>query len=638
MTPKVTFFLRQPINSSVESEVLQIPGVYKSKHNSLVFWCADHAAWLVERVFNMYQIAFNVKCEQLASSPTELPKIPGLRESVDGVPILQYMKDYQKVAVLWAYYRDGVLLHLPCGAGKTFVSIILALTRPGNIVVVTKASARLQWVQEIKRFTTENALVLTKKLVEVPPVSKSSCPVYVLDDHGYQGVGVWKSLASLRDKVVHIGDQLGVGGLHDIEVNVKFLGRGKGYSLDRVKEGWWPAPRFTIVGWETLTDHKEMILAMKPSCVIWDESHKLKQPKRFISVPGGFAGRNNISQTASDIARATSRRIALSATPIRDRVRDLWSQLDCIEPYQWGSFGSIQKPGWSGRYCDPVTTAYSQWDTSGSSNLDELAARLTFVRHYIPKEVTHAQLPPVRRVVEYIPVEDQEEISIAERKEFLKELRDAMSSRATLYEIKLAQAAASKGKVVIDQVLEGLENTQKIVVFTGRKKHCEKLHVDILTACGRLAPALRDQAKIWIGHGDYSVEVRYQIQNEFMRHPGPCCLVATDASFGESLNLNDCDLFLCVQLPQTPGQLLQILGRFERHGMKRPVIEKFLIADETLDTGMAQLLLNKLPALEAAVGETSLVGLDKKLRYGEDEDKLEASFFTKITAEIELEE
>jgi SNF2 family DNA or RNA helicase len=91
-----------------------------------------------------------------------------------------------------------------------------------------------------------------------------------------------------------------------------------------------------------------------------------------------------------------------------------------------------------------------------------------------------------------------------------------------------------------------------------------------------------------------------------MGHPGPCVLVGTGAAFGESLNIHDTDAALFVMLPYDPGQLRQWEGRFCRLGQKRSVIIYYIIAEGTVDEHVANILIDKLPAVEKIVGDVEL--------------------------------
>jgi hypothetical protein len=87
------------------------------------------------------------------------------------------------------------------------------------------------------------------------------------------------------------------------------------------------------------------------------------------------------------------------------------------------------------------------------------------------------------------------------------------------------------------------------------------------------------------------------------------------------LNLHDTDLGLVAMLPVTPGQVVQIEGRWVRLGMKRNVLIQYLIAESTIDERVAQILLRKLPAVERATDVEEVRGIAHELA-GADDDTL----------------
>jgi hypothetical protein len=153
---------------------------------------------------------------------------------------------------------------------------------------------------------------------------------------------------------------------------------------DRRRDGRRP---FVVIGWESLTDHLDALKRMAPKVLILDEMHMGKGRKRWdaIQLPplpegedrlkkmreehaeakkkGGFIKENqevpgapvertmlvpvmNRAAAAALLARNAPKRIALTATPIADRPRELWAQLDTVEPNAHGN-----KTDWLTRYC-----------------------------------------------------------------------------------------------------------------------------------------------------------------------------------------------------------------------------------------------------------------------------------------------
>ena len=104
------------------------------------------------------------------------------------------------------------------------------------------------------------------------------------------------------------------------------------------------------------------------------------------------------------------------------------------------------------------------------------------------------------------------------------------------------------------------------------------------------------------------------MKDAYVRHPGPCVLVGTGQAWGTGIDGLQCtDVAIFALLPYTPGQLDQWEGRFTRLGQDRPVTILFPIAEGTADDHLADILLSKLPAVEALVGIDALEGAEKAL-------------------------
>jgi superfamily II DNA/RNA helicase len=246
------------------------------------------------------------------------------------------------------------------------------------------------------------------------------------------------------------------------------------------------------------------------------------------------------------------------------------------------------------------------------------------IAHILDYRFTHRELPPKRRQSYYVAPSDQ----IEESAGFAKELKDAVKRGPTaVLEVKLAMAASRKRKAVLGLIEDHVLSKQKVIVFTARRRDCDELGELV-----RKMPAVKDtKATVWVGHGDLSVDARQAIVDDYMAHSGPCVFVATGQSAGESLNLQDTDALLFVMLPYTPEKLRQWEGRVARQGQKRPVTIYFVIAEGTIDEHIAQILIDKLPAVEKIAQDGELAEAADILA-GYDPNKTPEEFAASILA------
>jgi len=200
-------------------------------------------------------------------------------------------------------------------------------------------------------------------------------------------------------------------------------------------------------------------------------------------------------------------------------------------------------------------------------------------------------------------------------------------------EVKLAEAASRKRNAVLGIVEDHIYSGGKVVLFTGRRKDVEVLG----EAIRKTEAAKIKHPTVWAAHGEKTATERQGIIDDYMAHPGPCVLVGTGDSFGESLNMQDTDAALFVMLPYTPGQLRQWEGRFVRHGMKRPVTIYYVIAEGSVDEHVADILIKKLPAVEKVAQDSDLAEA-KDIIAGFDMRKSDEDFTSDILLKIQAAE
>jgi superfamily II DNA or RNA helicase len=554
--------------------------------------------------------------------------------------VYSFFTAYQMDALCFGWNLSGVHFWHPTGSGKSLSGITLALSTPGPVVVITRAASRIQYAREIERFVRTRAYV-------VRPASMSASAVRVKGE-------TWNDFRARHKGSGYSTKDMGkLWKAYQAEHGIDAPKTLREYILDCYNQNFRP---FVVVGWESLSDNLASLCELKPGTVIYDESHRGKNSKRFdvihlIDLPqdqekaialikqqkkdaeekGGFIkdtddGRKmfvpvaNTASAAAQLARSAKKRVCTTATPVKDRVRDLWAQLDLAEPNAWGSATS-----WLDRYCDRKPGIYGGYDTTGKSNMSELNERIKGVAHILAYEETHRQLPAKRRQSVYITPEDQ----CAPSAGFAAELRAAKARGPTaVLECQLAQAASKKRKAVLDMIEDHVRSKHKVVVFTGRKKDCDELGQDV-------RKALNSGVTVWSAHGEQSVASRQAIIDEYMTHPGPCVLVGTGHAFGESLNIHDTDAAFFVMLPYTPGQLRQWEGRFTRLGQRRPVVIYYVIAEGTVDEHVAAILIDKLPAVEDIAKDTELARA-KDILAGFDPSQTEEDFVASVLADLDF--
>lgn len=468
--------------------------------------------------------------------------------------VLDWLTDYQIEAWKYAHNRSGSNLWHACGAGKTATAICWSLSArwEGPIIVVTKAPTKRQWKREVERLTTIHPTILYG---QDPQKIEKDVRMVILS---------WEILP------------------HWVGELTRWIGGGM-------------------------------------SSVIFDEVHKAKawqRKEKYVKEDGsvGWQAKRNISQCAAILSARAKRRLGLTATPVRDRLSDLWSQLDLVEPGCWGTNWEFVH-----RYCDAQEGKYGGLDTTGKSNIDELRLRFSQVCHVVSYTQMSQQLPSKRRQLCYLSREEQSRPSA-----FSSDLKvAARRGSQALFEMRLLEAASRKRKWIVETVVEAVENKQKVVVFTGRRVDCER----IAEAIEKAKP---EHVPLWWGHGGVSIIERDAMVAAYSTCEEASVFVGTTDAFGEAVDgLQHTDLAIFGLLPWTPGQVTQAEGRFSRQGSTRPVLIMYTVAEGTVDEHVADILLNKLEAVGEALEDDEAVGVAGTLAGEEDEAAIIANILAK---------
>lgn len=454
------------------------------------------------------------------------------------------LTDYQIDAIGFVASRGAGTLWMPAGSGKTIVAWVAAALKPGPILCVTRAGSRHVHERELLRCSS------------IVPWSATPVGERRVDD-------------------VDLPD----------------------YLAERKTSGGRPV---VILGWEQLPTYLADLKRVRFQTVIWDEVHKGKNRQRekwIVGRTGKPVPRDtkNIVSAAYSLAQAIPRRIATTATAVRNRLQDLWMQLCLVQPESWGRTASK----FEARYCDGKVGESGFWQAKGATEIPELVERLRFSVFRVPHAIVAAQLPPKRRMV--IRIEPSDLVKpIARSKE------EAADRSVSKRERQIADAASAKRQVVYGLIEEHIATGKgKILVFTCRRRDVEHLGEQV---------ERRLKVQVWASHGEDTIKERMVIEDAYMAHPGPCVLVASVQAWGEGLNLQDTDVLICAMLPDTPGQIDQMEGRAARLKQTRPLLVIYPIAPDTYDEHAGANLVNKLAAIEGVASSGSVEGLRNTLR------------------------
>jgi superfamily II DNA or RNA helicase len=376
-----------------------------------------------------------------------------------------------------------------------------------------------------------------------------------------------------------------------------------------------PNARFYIFGWETISHHWPAIVAMKPATVVYDEVQKAAASARSSCIPNPdgtkvFVSKNNISSSAAEISKACTRRIGATATLVGDRVKGIWSPLDLVQPYQYGTRARFMT-----RYAGRHINQFGGTDDNGATNIAELKKRLQFTLVKVTKAESHASLPPMRHEVLRIPA--SELITVGQR------IQARQVQGLGPLEAALALSSVRKRKVIKELTLESLESGQKVSIFVGRQAEAQEV-ADMIDKATNNAPVV-------CVHGGMTTKAKDESAQAYMRAEGPACLVATGYSMGEGFDGLQCtQLALMAFLPWTPRHVIQWTHRFARIGQQTQVLIKYLVAEGGADEQIAITLLDKLPPIEQLFDDRTMSDLKGTLLGSKTDEQWEKELMEQI--------
>ena len=352
-------------------------------------------------------------------------------------------------------------------------------------------------------------------------------------------------------------------------------------------------PDIVIVNYDVLAKHSKQLTSIEWSCVVYDESHYLKNPSaaRTIHCLGG----EKKDQKALKIR--ARRRYALTGTPVPNRPIELQPILGYLDPDNFGNFFAFAK-----RYANAYKGRFG-WDFSGSSNLDELRKRLRsslMIRREKSEVLT--DLPAKRRQVIVLPADKYKDALKAERSadrvdEALSEALTMIESGGSVEFSEMSevrhQTALAKVPAVIDH-LEGI--TEPVVVFAH--------HHDVMA---ELAEGLREAGRtVVMLHGKHSAEERDQAVRDFQEgRNGTDVFIGGMKAAGVGITLTRASVCVFCELDFVPATLDQCEDRLHRISQHSPVLCQHLVIDQSLDHRVIELVVSKQGVISEIVQKQS---------------------------------
>lgn len=274
----------------------------------------------------------------------------------------------------------------------------------------------------------------------------------------------------------------------------------------------------------------------------------------------------------------------LSGTPMVNRPRELWPVIKLLKPKLYRSFRQF-----ADLHCKPRMTPWG-WNFDGAANLDLLHKTLMknlMVRRL--KEDVLLDLPPKQRFIVPLEIEDRDQYNKAVN-DFIVWLSSIDVSRGKRAakavelvkknEIKRLVARLKLKSVMgwVDNFLEGSD--QKLLLFAIHKSIVKELQSRYAKHC-------------IVIDGDIPPKQRLAQVDAFQSQKKNRILIGNIQAAGVGLNATAASKVAFAELGWTPGEMNQCEDRSHRHGQTESVQSYYLVARDTMEEKLCELLDTK---------------------------------------------
>ncbi len=339
---------------------------------------------------------------------------------------------------------------------------------------------------------------------------------------------------------------------------------------------------FTIINYELVLRDVEQLHALNPDLVILDEAQRIKN------------WRAKTSQTIKDLPRRFA--FVLTGTPLENRLEELYSIVEFLDdkllgpPWQFMA-QHVVKDQWGGiigyRDLEGVRRAIAPI---------LLRRRKADVLKQLPERIDNdlwVELEPAQERV-YRPLEKQlmELLRLPEWDDrhsalalaLIGKMREAATS-ARLVDPSIH--ASSKLRELPALVEEIASEGHKMLVFSQWERMTRY-------AEEALAPLGLKSVRM---HGGLGMRARQRIVEQFSTDPDTMLFISTDAG-GLGLNLQAASFVINLDLPWNPARVEQRIGRAHRIGQTNPVNVINIIALNTIEQRVLEVLYRKQELFE----------------------------------------
>jgi SNF2 family DNA or RNA helicase len=360
------------------------------------------------------------------------------------------------------------------------------------------------------------------------------------------------------------------------------LYEGPKRALDRAAD-------VTLTTYAILRLDAEKLAAEEWDAVVLDEAQAIK---------------NETSQTArAAFGLKAKLRLALSGTPIENRLEELWSVMHFANPGLLGGRSDFQE-----RYVGPITNG-------DSSAIARLRGKIRpFVLRRMKREVL-PELPPRTDSVLHVELDDAERavydaVRAATKKDVVAKLSEGGSVLAVLEALLRLRQAACHASLVPGQTAETSSKVERLLealVETSADGHKALVFSQWTGFLDLVEPALT-AAGIAFERLDGSTRDRAGVVARFQDDAGPPVMLVSLKAGGTGLNLTAADHVFLLDPWWNPAVEDQAADRAHRIGQERPVMVYRMVAKDTVEERIFALQEKKRALADVALGGADHAG------------------------------
>lgn len=427
---------------------------------------------------------------------------------------------YQREGMLHLAFTERALLADEMGLGKTIQAIaacalLRRLDRAQRVLVVTPASLKGEWEEQIRQFT-------------------------------------------------------------DLPTRLVFGG------LPARRDAYEAGTFFTVVNYEQMIrDALEVNARFRPDVVVLDEAQRIK---------------NWNTQTAQAIKRLKSRyAFILTGTPIENRIDELYSLMDFLEPRALGPLFRFNRD-------------FYQFDDrgrpAGYRDLARLHERIAPYMLRRRKSDVETELPDRTDRQHFVKLTPKQQVAYDERNEIVSRLA-ALAARRPLTQQESERLMMNLAMMrmicdttyILDPKVRDCPKLAELEKVLEECRENEGVKVIVFSEWEKMLELVRDLCRrLKLGFAWHTGSVPQQKRraeiNAFKSDPNCRVFLSTDSG-STGLNLQNASVVVNCDLPWNPAKLEQRIARAWRKHQTRAVTVINLVAEGTIEHRMLETLANK---------------------------------------------